>query len=153
MIASRIAKKVAGGRHFVKKSARLSIVLTYGTSISKFSTHSRTKKCLRAMCFTLLWYSGLYFVGQVPSGRIICCQVDGLVGTHTQFIEKTSTRSTTPRAKCGASWPTASLCAHFWSDRQPVRPLLVRPPGESGPTASLCAHFRSDRQPVHPLCQ
>ena len=41
MILSRIGKNSAGARHFVKKSARLSHVRTYGTTISPRSMHSR----------------------------------------------------------------------------------------------------------------
>ena len=44
----------------VKKSAMLSSVRTKGTSISNFSTMSRTKKCRRSTCFMRSWCSGLY---------------------------------------------------------------------------------------------
>ena len=35
-------------------------VLTKGTRICRFSTHSRTKKCRRSMCLVREWNSGLY---------------------------------------------------------------------------------------------
>ena len=41
MIASRMAKNCCGFRGFVKKSARLACVFTYGTVMRMFSTHSR----------------------------------------------------------------------------------------------------------------
>ena len=44
---------------FVKKSAMLSSVRTNGTSISRSSTMSRTKKCRRCTCFIRSWCSGL----------------------------------------------------------------------------------------------
>ena len=45
---------------FVKKSAMLSRVDTYGTSSSNFSTMSRTKKWRRSTCFMRSCCSGLY---------------------------------------------------------------------------------------------
>ena len=44
-------KRVAFFTGLVKKSAGFSSVETYGTSSSKFSTMSRTKKCRRSTCF------------------------------------------------------------------------------------------------------
>ena len=46
----RIAKKIFGGSHLVKKSASFNSDLTKGTTMSPSSTFSRTRKCLRAMC-------------------------------------------------------------------------------------------------------
>eukprot|EP00965_Chrysotila_dentata_P104991 3467870-Pleurochrysis_carterae.AAC.1 len=59
-MASRNGKNRRGARGFVKKSARLSALFTKGTVISRDSTFSRTKKCLRSMCFDRAWCSGLY---------------------------------------------------------------------------------------------
>ena len=44
MIVSRMRKKLCPTMGFVKKSAKLSTVRTYGTMIISFSTASRTKK-------------------------------------------------------------------------------------------------------------
>eukprot|EP00965_Chrysotila_dentata_P122109 4037215-Pleurochrysis_carterae.AAC.1 len=57
---SRNGKNRRGASGFVKKSARLSALLTKGTVNSRDSTFSRTKKCLRSMCFDRAWCSGLY---------------------------------------------------------------------------------------------
>ena len=46
MMRARKARNVRVGSGLVKKSARLSEVFTYGTDMRKFSTASRTKKCL-----------------------------------------------------------------------------------------------------------
>eukprot|EP00966_Prymnesium_polylepis_P133370 3082776-Prymnesium_polylepis.1 len=49
----RKGKNCLGPSGFVKKSAMLSALATKGTTICKFSTHSRTKKWRRATCFNL----------------------------------------------------------------------------------------------------
>ena len=60
MMMRRIAWNCLELRGFVKKSAMLSRVRTKGTSISRDSTMSRTKKWRRATCFMRSWCSGLY---------------------------------------------------------------------------------------------
>ena len=59
MIVSRMKKNVLAGKGLVKKSAMFSVVATYGTRSRPSSTHSRMKKCRRAMCFVFGWCSGL----------------------------------------------------------------------------------------------
>eukprot|EP00965_Chrysotila_dentata_P122277 4042223-Pleurochrysis_carterae.AAC.1 len=61
MMRSRKGKNAFGGSgSMVKKSAMSAALLTKGTVNSSASTRSRTKKCLRSMCFVRAWCSGLY---------------------------------------------------------------------------------------------
>eukprot|EP00965_Chrysotila_dentata_P061780 2046156-Pleurochrysis_carterae.AAC.1 len=60
MITSRNGKNKRGGRGFVKKSAKLSVLRTKGTVSSSSSTFSRMKKCRRWVCFEREWCCGLY---------------------------------------------------------------------------------------------
>eukprot|EP00965_Chrysotila_dentata_P121316 4011093-Pleurochrysis_carterae.AAC.5 len=51
-------KNTRGGEGLVKKSGRLSALMTNGTVVSWASTRSRTKKWRRSMCFDRWWCSG-----------------------------------------------------------------------------------------------
>eukprot|EP00965_Chrysotila_dentata_P020585 681850-Pleurochrysis_carterae.AAC.1 len=68
-MASRNGKNRRGASGFVKKSARFSALFTKGTVISRDSTFSRTKKCLRSICFD----KGMVFgvVCKIDSGFVV----------------------------------------------------------------------------------
>eukprot|EP00965_Chrysotila_dentata_P157374 5199287-Pleurochrysis_carterae.AAC.1 len=59
-MVSRRGKNRRGARGFVKKSARLSVLRTNGTVISRVLTFSRMKKWRRSMCLDRAWCWGLY---------------------------------------------------------------------------------------------
>ena len=65
---------------FVKKSARLSVVLTYRTTICMFSTASRTKNSRLAMCRVLTLVVMLRVVRDVDEGLVVDVHGDRLVG-------------------------------------------------------------------------